>query len=152
TTGKFSITSFTGSVAGWDIQSGVVNPLAFTAAMTDAGSRTHVKVLSLPTIVTSHNKQAEVVVGQSQPIITGSTATPTSASVNGITTQSQVTYKNIAIDLKVTPLIGDDGTVQLTVDQTVDDILGNVTIDGNAQPIIGHRQATSFITVKNDQM
>ena len=152
TTGKFSITKFDGKVAGWDISAGVVNPLAFTAAMTDAGSKSHVRILDSETIVTSHNKQAEVSVGQSQPIITGSTATPTSASNTGITTQSQVTYKDIAIALKVTPLIGDDGSVQLTVEQTVDDVLGNVTIDGNQQPIIGHRKASSFLTVKNDEM
>ena len=34
------ITNFSGSVAGWDVTAGVVNPLSFPAAMTDAGNRT----------------------------------------------------------------------------------------------------------------
>ena len=153
TSGRRGITAFDGTVAGWAVTSGIVNPLSFKAAMGDTGSRSNVKLLSAPTIVTSHNKQAEVIVGQQQPIVTGVTSTPNGAvTSSGLTTSSQVTYKNIAIDLKVTPLIGDDGSVQLTIDQTVDDVLGNVTIDNNDQPIIGHRQATSFVTVKDGEM
>jgi general secretion pathway protein D len=54
--------------------------------------------------------------------------------------------------VKVTPLIGDDGSIQLEIDQKVDDVVSNVTIDGNEQPIIGHREATSFINVGDGQM
>jgi general secretion pathway protein D len=138
--------------AGWAITGGVVNPLAFNAIMGDTGSKSNVKVLSAPTIVTTHNKEAEIIVGQSQPIITSSTTYPTSTTTDTIPTTSQVTYKDIAIDLKVTPLIGDDGSIQLKIDQKVDDILGNVTVSGNVQPIIGRRQATSFVNVMDAQM
>ncbi len=148
------ITKFSGSASGWDISSGTVNPLAFEAAMNSAslGNKSNVKVLSAPTIVTTHNNEAQIIVGQSQPIITGSTSTPNSGSGGGNTTSSTVTYKDIAIDLKVTPLIGDDGNIQLKIDQQVNDILGTVPIDGNDQPIIGRRQATSFINVLDGQM
>ncbi|MBC7367745.1 MAG: type II secretory pathway, component PulD [Undibacterium sp.] len=149
--GATSITNFATDVAGWSVSKGVVNPFAFEAALGDAGSRGNVNILSAPTIVTTHNKEAQVIVGQSQPIITGSTSTPNSGTA-GLTTSSQVTYKDIAIDLKVTPLIGDDGSIQLKIDQKVDDILDSVTIDGNAQPVIGRRQATSFINVIDGEM
>jgi general secretion pathway protein D len=151
TTGVRSITNFATDVAGWSVSKGVVNPLAFEAALADAGSRGIVNILSAPTIVTTHNKEAQVIVGQSQPLITGSTSIPNTGS-GGLTTSSTVTYKDIAIDLKVTPLIGDDGSIQLKIDQKVDDILDSVTIDGNAQPVIGRRQATSFINVYDGQM
>lgn len=151
------VKAFDGSIAGWNVTSGVVNPLSFVATMKDTlGSRNNVKVLSAPTIVTTHNKEAEILVGQSQPIITGSQSTPlattTTTAQTAFATSSTVTYKDIAIDLKVTPLIGDDGSIQLKIDQKVDDILGSVTIDQNDQPIIGRRQATSFINVKDGQM
>lgn len=147
------ITSFAGAVAGWTVSSGVVNPLSFAAALADTGSKNKVKILTAPTIVTTHNKEAEIIVGQSQPIITGTVSTPISSGTStAFATSSQVTYKDIAIDLKLTPLIGDDGLIQLKIDQRVDDILGNVTIDGNVQPIIGRRQATSFINVYDGQM
>ena len=147
-------TKFSGSVAGWDVTNGVVNPLAFDAAMNSGsmGSKSEVKVLSAPTIVTAHNKEAQIIVGESRPIITGSTATPNSGTGGGTTTSSTVTYKDIAIDLKVTPLIGDDGTIQLTIDQQVNDILGTVPVDGNDQPIIGRRQAKSTINVNDGEM
>jgi general secretion pathway protein D len=63
-----------------------------------------------------------------------------------------VSYQTIAIDLKVTPLIGENGDVQMTIDQKVDDIISEVTIDQNQQPVIGDREATSFLTVKDGQM
>ena len=52
----------------------------------------------------------------------------------------------------MTPLIGDDGGIQLKVDQTVDDKGTPVIIDGNSQPQINHREATSFVNVMDDQM
>src|SRR5208283_651760 len=65
---------------------------------------------------------------------------------------STVSYKDIGVDVKVTPLIGDDGSIQLEIDQKVDDVVSNVTIDNNSQPIIGHREANSFINVADGQM
>ena len=146
-----SITNFSGAVAGWNVTNGVVNPLAFAAAMSDNGSKSNLKVLSAPTIVTTHNNEATIVVGESRPIITGSTS-GSSGSTTGLTTSSSVTYKDIAIDLKVTPLIGEDGNIQLKIDQKVEDVIDNVTIDGNSQPVIGKRQATSFINVQDGEM
>ncbi len=105
--------------------------------------------------MTGHNKQAEIVSGENVPIITGTQSTPVSSSTptnTGFSTSSSVTYQPIAIDLKVTPLIGDNGDVQLTIDQKVDDIIGETTIDGNQQPIIGNREATSFVTVHDGDM
>lgn len=140
-------------IAGWNISGGVVNPLAFSAALGNTGAKNNVKVLSANTIVTTHNQEAEFVVSQQQPIVTGVISTPSATTTNtGLTTSSQVTYKDIGIDVKVTPLIGDDGSIQLKIDQKVDDVVGNVTIDNNLQPIIGHRQATSFINVQDGQM
>lgn len=146
---------FSPGPAGWAITGGVVNPLSFNAAMGTVGSRNNVKILSAPTIVTTHNKEAQILVGESRPIITSSLASPlasTTATQGNFATSSQVTYKDIAIDLKVTPLIGDDGSIQLKIDQKVDDILGNTVIDNNTQPIIGRRQATSFINVRDGQI
>lgn len=151
--GTTQITKFGGSVAGWDVTNGTVSPIAFDAAMKNSsmGSKSNVKVLSAPTIVTTHNNEAQIIVGQSQPIITGSTSTPTGTG-NATTTSSTVTYKDIAIDLKVTPLIGEDGNIQLKIEQQVNDILGTVPIDGNDQPIIGRREASSFINVRDGEM
>ena len=44
--------------------------------MSNTGAKSNVKVLSANTIVTTHNKQAEFVVSQQQPIITGTHPAP----------------------------------------------------------------------------
>jgi general secretion pathway protein D len=142
-----------GAITGWAVTGGVVNPLSFQAALSNTGTNNKVRVLSANTIVTTHNKQAEFVVSQQQPIITGTVSTPsTTTTTAGLTTSSTVTYMDIGIKVKVTPLIGDDGSIQLDIDQKVDDVVGSVTIDTNSQPIIGHREATSFVNVTDGQM
>ncbi len=143
-------------VAGWGVTQGIVNPLSFQAALTDAGNRNNVKILSAPVIVTTHNKEAEVKVGQKQPVPSSFQTTPSAASTtanSGFSNQTNVNYQDIAIDLKVTPLIGDDGNIQLKIDQVVNDVIGTVTITGAGDlPVIGTRQATSFINVMDGQM
>jgi general secretion pathway protein D len=159
--GGTSITGFTGTLAGVTVgpglagaTTGIPNPLSFLAAFQAAGDRHKVKILQQDTITTTHNKQASFVVSEQVPIITGTTGVPLSAGTTGTSfaTSSSVTYQDIGITLKVTPLIGDDGSVQLNIDQKVDDNEGNVTIDGNSQPIIGHREATAFINCQDGQM
>jgi general secretion pathway protein D len=156
--GRTMITNFTadaaaagGGLAGWNITGGVVNPLSFQAALGNTGQKHNVHVLQSPTVVTTHNKEAKIAVTQQQPIITGTQSSVTSGA-NAPVSTSQVTYKDIGITLTVTPLIGDDGSIQLKIDQVVDDVIGNVTIDGNQQPIIGHREANSFVNVNDGQM
>jgi len=167
TNGGTSITNITGTVAGASVASantvantttgliaGDLSPLSIIGTLQAAGDLHKVRILQTNTIVTTHAKQASFTVTQQLPVITGVTATPTAATTtsSGLTTSSSVTYKDIGITLKVTPLIGDDGHIQLTIDQIVDDNQGSVTIDGNSQPIIGHREANSFVNVSDGQM
>ena len=141
----------TSGIAGWNISSGIVNPLSFQAMLTNTGAKNNVRILSANTIVTTHNKQAEFNVSQKQPIITGSQSTLATTGTTPVAT-STFTYQDIGIDVKVTPLIGDDGSIQLNIDQTVDDVIDHTIIDNNQQPIIGHREATSFINVQDGQI
>lgn len=133
--------SFGGSGPGWTLSRSAA--LEWEAMLGRAAGNSNVKVLSTPTIVTTHNREATILVGERRPIITGTSE----GNYSGGTIRSQVTYEDIGIELMVLPLIGNDGTIQLEIDQKVDNIVGTVTIDNNEQPIIGTRQATSFVTV-----
>jgi general secretion pathway protein D len=132
------------------------NPINAVATLSSLGAISKTKILQQSTIVTTHNKEAEITVTDQLPVITGTTATPlataTTAASSSFAQSSTVTYKDIGITLKVTPLIGDDGSVQLKVDQTVDDQGTPVIINGNSQPQINHREATSFVNVMNDEL
>lgn len=106
------------------------------------------KMLSRPVIVTSHNKEATIKVGQRQPIITGST----SSTVTAGTVTSQVSYEDIGLKLVITPRIGANGVVEMNVNQVIESIVGTTVIDGNSQPIIGNREANSYLTAQNDEV
>jgi general secretion pathway protein D len=149
-TGTTTGTSGT-SIAGWDFTNGIVNPLAFNAALnaTSAGGKSLTKVLSSQVIVTAHGKQAEAISGEQVPISSSTTSTPVTS---GFSTTGTTSYQTIAIDLKVTPLVGDNGDVQLTIDQKVNDIAGYQVLNGNSTPIIAQREANSYVTVKDGQM
>jgi general secretion pathway protein D len=154
--GGFDVKTFSGTVGDWAVTAGTVSPAAFAAALNGNGNTSRTKILSADTITTTHAKEADFVVSTQQPIITGTTSQPTGVAAtttsSGFATSSSVTYQNIGIEVKVTPLIGADGSIQLTIDQKVDTHNGDVTIDGNTQPIIDHREATSYVNVQDGQM
>ena len=112
-----------------------------------AESDSDVKVLSTPSIVVSHNEEGVINVSESRPIVTGSQTTLNSTNV-----RSNIEFRDIGIQLEVTPLIGADGSVQMEITQSADRISGSTEIDGNKQPIIGKREANSTITVSDGQI
>jgi len=121
---------------------------SFQAVFNVAKEKSNVKVLSSPTVVTTHNKEARINVSTSMPIIESTM----SSVVNVGTTQSTVTYKDIGINLTVTPLIGDNGMIQLNIRQSADTVLSETTISGNPQPVVGKREASSYLNVQSGDM
>lgn len=119
----------------------------FNAVLRASESDNSVRVLSVPRIVVSHNEEGVINVSESRPIVTGSTSSLDDSTTN---VRSNVEFRDIGIQLTVTPLIGADDTVQMDIEQVVDNVAGEITIDGNEQPIIGRREATSTITVNSN--
>ena len=121
--------------------------LSATIGLTTTPRKGDLRVLSVPAITTTHNKEATIFVGESRPVITGATIAPQTGQVT-----STVSQRDIGIQLKVLPLIGKDGAVQLQVSQSVEDILGSVQLDGNDQPIIGRRTTDSFVSAQSGEI
>lgn len=110
----------------------------------------NVRVLSAPTIVTTHNRQAQINVGQAFPIVT---STITGAGTGSdLTSRATVEYRDIGIELRVRPLIGTGSNIQMEIEQIVDTVVGTQTISQNVQPIIGTRRASSFISVRDQEV
>ena len=129
---------------------GVLAPnsnLSATIGLTTTPRKGDLKVLSVPAVTTTHNKEATIFVGESRPVITGATIAPQTGQVT-----STVSQRDIGIQLKVLPLIGKDGAVQLQVSQSVEDILGTTILDGNDQPIIGRRTTDSFVSAMSGEI
>ncbi|MEX0325241.1 MAG: secretin N-terminal domain-containing protein [Puniceicoccaceae bacterium] len=111
-----------------------------------AETNSDISVLSAPTIVTTHNKEATVSVGEERPVVTGTTTFTTSEGV-----QEQVQYRDIKLELKVKPLIGSDGIVQMEIEQQIQSVIDSVVIGTGSnqreQPVIGTRSANSYVSV-----
>jgi general secretion pathway protein D len=108
----------------------------------------NVKVLSNPAILTTHNQEAIINISESRPIVT---AVQSSGGLNvGGFVNSQVQYRDIGIQLKVKPLIGSNGAVQMEIEQKIEDIGETIEINGNPNPAIKKKEANSFVSV-NDQ-
>lgn len=151
------LTGFSGSGAGIGVTNGSIfrtptgdNDLSATIGLTSTPRKSDTNILSNPSVTTTHNKEATIFVGESRPVVTGTTTTP--GTTGGISTSSSVTQRDIGIQLKVLPLIGQDGSVQLQVQQSVEDILGTVLLDGNEQPRIGRRTTESFVSAKSGEI
>ena len=126
---------------------GANNSLSATIGLVTTPRKGDLKVLSVPAITTTHNKEATIFVGESRPVITGSTTAATTGQIT-----STVSQRDIGIQLKVLPLIGKDGAVQLQVSQSVEDILGSTLLDGNDQPIIGRRTTDSYVSAMSGEI
>ena len=153
--GGTSITNFAGSIAGWNVTSGIVNPVSFVAAIQSAGDKHKVKILEQNTVMTTHNKQAKFQVTEQEPVITGTTGVPLASTTtnSSFATSSTVSYKDIGITLTVTPLIGDNGEIQSERRSKGGRRSGKSSPSTAArQPNIGHREAKSFVTVQDGQM
>ncbi|MGB0258735.1 MAG: secretin N-terminal domain-containing protein, partial [Coraliomargarita sp.] len=145
-----------GTVDGISISDGILdldNPSDFSlttaiSVNSDDNSESDTRVLSTPRIIVSHNEEGIINVSRSQPIITSST---TFSSSEG-NTRDSVEYRDIGLKLTVTPLIGADGTVQLEVEQLIESIVDEVQVNENDQPVIGKREATSTVSIKDGQI
>ncbi|HFD92621.1 MAG TPA: type II secretion system protein GspD [Gammaproteobacteria bacterium] len=83
-------------------------------------------VLSTPTLVTLDNEEAEIVVGQEVPFVTGAFST-VGSSTNPANPFQTIQRKNVGLTLKVKPQINEGNAIKLDIEQSVDSL--------NASPI-----------------
>lgn len=152
------LSSFNIAAAGGSIPSATFSPgnsLDLTGAvnLVTTPRKINTTILSQPSIITTHNKEGKIFVGEQRPVISSYLNDSTTTGVNvGSGYRSTVSSKDIGIQLSVKPLIGNDGSVQLEIKQEVNDVVGEVEIDLNKQPIIGRRTTESFVSVKSGEI
>lgn len=109
-------------------------------------AKTRVEILSRPQIQTLDAQQAIINVGQ---IIYIPSTTTTGA---GGVTQTGVTQQNVGIELSVTPYIGPDGTVVMTVSITNSSLSEDTTtVQGDELPIINNTNAFTNVSAQSGQ-
>lgn len=97
---------------------------SFGAFIKALGATTDSNILSMPSVTTLDNEEAEFLAGQEVPIITGSTL-----GSNNQNPFNQVERKEIGIKLKIKPQVNEGNAVRLSIEQEVSSIAGNTGVD-----------------------
>jgi general secretion pathway protein D len=95
---------------------------------------TQANLLSTPSITTTDNKPATIVVGQNVPFITGSFAT----DGNTATPFTTIERRDVGITMQVLPRVTSNGIVRLEISQEVSSLV-NANIDGAADLVTNRR-------------
>ena len=111
---------------GGENSSGVRYGALLRALQTDVNTN----ILSTPTIVTLDNEEAELIVGQNLPFVTGSfTGTGSTDPANPFQT---IERQDVGLTLKVTPQINEGDTVQLVLEQGTSSVIPGTLEQGIA--------------------
>lgn len=156
------LVGFSGTGAGTEVTEAVFSrptpgetDLAATIALSTTPRKSNATILSQPNIITTHNKEGRIFVGEQRPVISSylnDGSNSSTGNIVGTGYRSTVGQQKIGIELVVKPLIGTDGSVQLDIKQVVEDVLGEITIDGNPQPRVGNRETESFVSVRSGEI
>jgi general secretion pathway protein D len=121
---------------------------AQVALFTALESDTDVNILSAPTILTSDNQEAEILVGQNVPFI----ASRATSETNLANTFATVERQDVGITLRLTPQISQGDVVRLDLYEEVSAIVPNPPVDQNiAGPTTSVRSASTTIVARNGQ-
>lgn len=125
------------------------NTLAAIVRALDSTGR--FKTISRPTVFTSNNKKAIIASGTEipVPVSTISAATGTSIINTGLSQQSNIEFKKVALQLEVVPLINSEKQVSLDILQKVDSVAGTTRIDNNDIPNISTRYIRTTVSAPN---
>lgn len=106
-----------------------------------AQSSRDAQILSTPVIVTTDNTEAKIIASTQRPVVN------TTSTTDGGSIRSSYEYRDIGINLTVTPRINPQRMVVMEVKQTADDVAGEVLIDGNSVPEITKRELNATVAV-----
>ena len=123
----------------------VTTPASIGAVLQALESAGLANVLSTPNILTSDNKEAEIVVGQNVPFQGSSTVS------SGVTTTS-VERKDVGITLKIKPQISEGDYIRMDMSQEISSVGATVTVgSGSTDRITTKRSTKTNIVVKDNQ-
>ncbi len=122
------------SVAGGIIPDGLAlgvgqisdSGLSFVTLIRALSGDSETNLLSTPSIVTLDNQEAEIVVGQNVPFVTGETST-TGSGVDVTNPFRTIERQDVGVSLKVKPQINEGDTITMEIEQEVSNISGSAT-------------------------
>ena len=141
-----------GSLDGLSLGLGKItdNVLSVGALVRALAGDASTNILSTPTLVTMDNEEAEIVVGQNIPFVTGSyTSTGTGGSTPNNPFQT-IQRQDVGLTLKIKPQINEGNTIKLDITQEVSSLAASV--EGSADLITNKRSIKTSVMVNDNQM
>ncbi|MDF1580275.1 MAG: type II secretion system secretin GspD [Desulfuromonadales bacterium] len=112
-----------------------------------------VNVVSAPRLLATDNEEAEIVVGENVPVITGRLSDSSGAS-SGLTQSVSIERKDVGLTLRFTPQITEGDQVRLNVYQEISDVVKKkdsiVSVD-QAGPTYTKRMVRNTVIAQNGQ-
>jgi general secretion pathway protein D len=119
--------------------------LNFAAVMQALASDGDTNILSTPTLLTLDNEEAEIVVGQNVPFVTGS-FTNTGASSGSVDPFQTIQREDVGITLKIKPQINEGDAVVMSIEQEVSSIASS----GQASDLITNKRSIKTNVLAKD--
>ena len=110
---------------------------------------TNTNVLSTPSLLTLDNQEAEIVVGQNVPFVTGQ-YTSTGTATNVANPFQTIQRQDIGLKLKVKPQINEGNAVKLEIEQEISGIVP--TVDAFSDVVTSKRTIKTTVIVEDGNM
>ena len=123
---------------GAETSAGVRYGLILKALQTDSAAN----ILSTPSIVTLDNEEAEIIVAQNLPFITGQFTG--AGTVNPQNPFQTIERQDVGLTLRVTPQINEGDTIKLDIEQEVSDVVSLTDASG---PVTRKRSIKTSVLV-----
>ena len=117
----------------------------FAVLLSAIASDTDNNILSTPTLVTMDNQEAEIIVGQNVPFVTGTQLS--SSNDNPFTT---IERQDVGISLKVKPQINEGDNIKMEIEQDVSDV-SNTAVTGASDIVTNNRTIRTTVVVEDGQ-
>jgi general secretion pathway protein D len=111
-----------------------------------AASDGRINVIQKPRVQTSHATPASIFIGNTVPYVSG-----TYYGGGSYGNSSSYQQLSVGIGLNVTPFINSDGLVVMQIDETIDEISGFSSIDGNNVPNTTSRTISAEVAVRDGE-
>jgi len=121
----------------------------YVAVMNALASDANTNILSTPTLVTLDNEEAEIVIGENVPFVTGS-FTSTGASDGATNPFQTIQREDVGLTLKIKPQINEGDALRLEIEQEVSSIADSVA--GASDLVTNKRSIKTNVMVDNGQV
>ena len=107
-------------------------------------------ILSTPTLTTMDNEEAQIVVGQNVPFVTGSFTLTGQDATNPFQT---IERQDVGLTLNITPQINEGETIRLNIEQETSSLAAAATLVSQASDLITNKRSISTtVLVESDQI